>query len=196
MGILMRIGGEIFCDIRGTVEMWRPVVGGEEIYAISNTGSARSRRIPRSGKRFGPWRLLKPMINSCGYLRVSLYLNGKKTTRLIHHLVADSFLPPKGPTDTVVRHLNDNKLDNRVENLARGTYSDNMADSIHNGKHVVPKGAAHYRAKLTEDDVRENRRLYATGEFSQRELARRFGVHQRTIGRIVLRKNWKHVRSP
>jgi hypothetical protein len=193
MGIPMRIGSEIFCDIRGNVEMWRTVVGGEEIYAISNTGNARSRRIPRSGKRFGHWRLLKPMINSYGYLRVSLYLNGKKTTRLIHHLVADAFLPPKGPTDTVVRHLNDDKLDNRVENLARGTYSDNMADSIHNGKHVVPKGVAHYRAKLTEDNVREIRRLYATGNFTQRELALHFGVSQKAIWQIVLRTRWKHV---
>ena len=193
MGILMRIGGEIFCDIRGTVEMWRPVVGGEEIYAISNTGNARSRRIPGSGKRFGHWRLLKPAINSAGYQTVVLCLHGKQTSHNIHNLVADAFLPPKGQTDTVVRHINDNKLDNRVENLARGTYSDNMADSIHNGKHVVPKGAAHYRAKLTEDRVREIRRLYATGKFTQQELGLRFGVGDATISKIVRRKLWKHV---
>jgi len=174
-------------------EEWRDVVEHDGIYSISNIGNARSKRIPNSGKRFGPWRLLKPAINSRGYLCVALHLNGKQTSHKIHHLVADAFLPAQGPTDTVVRHLNDNKLDNCVENLARGTYSDNRLDSVRNGKHRAPKGSAHYRAKLNDDKVEEVRRLYATGNFTQRELGLRFGVHRQTISKIVRRKSWKHI---
>jgi hypothetical protein len=149
--------------------------------------------VPGAQGRLGSWRLLKPRLDQKGYLFVTLYAHGKQTHHQIHHLVADAFLPAKGPTDTVVRHLNDNKLDNRVENLARGTYSDNMDDAIKNGVGFVGKGTANGKAKLTEDIVREIRQLYATGEFSQRALALRFGVSRYTICQIVRRKNWKHI---
>jgi len=174
-------------------ETCRLVVDYEGIYAVSETGQLRSRYVSGGRGCLGPWRLLKPAIGPRGYLYATLYLHGKQTTHRIHHLVADAFLPAKGPTDTVVRHLNDNKLDNCVENLARGTYSDNRLDSVRNGTGVRARGTEHGSAKLTEDDVREIRRLYATGEFSYRELGLRFGVNQSAIGKIVSRKTWRHV---
>jgi len=173
-------------------EKWMQIVGGEGIYEVSATGKTRSRYVPGAQGRLGPWRLLKPRLDTNGYLSVTLCLHGKQTNHLIHHLVADAFLPAKCPTDTVVRHLNDDRLDNRVENLARGTYSDNLSDAFCNGR-SSPRGCSHGMAKLTEDDVREIRRLYVMGCISQRELALRFGVDRVTIGRIVLRKNWKHI---
>ena len=48
-------------------------------------------------------------------------------------------------------------------------------------------------AKLTEDDVREIRRLYATGEYNQYELGEMYGVDPTNIGHVVLRKTWRHV---
>jgi DNA invertase Pin-like site-specific DNA recombinase len=71
--------------------------------------------------------------------------------------------------------------------------SDNAQDAIRNGVFHPPRGSAHGRAKLSEDIVREIRRLYATGEFTQQELALRFGVSKHTISLIVRRKIWKHV---
>jgi hypothetical protein len=136
---------------------------------------------------------LKQGLDGLGYLHVSLCLHGKKSIHKIHHLMADAFLPPKGPTDTVVRHLNDIKTDNRPCNLARGTHSDNAMDAFCNGKWHHAKGVSHGSAKLTEDQVREIRRLYATGVFTQQELALRFGVDQRTVSEIIRRKIWKHV---
>jgi len=188
MGILMRIGGEIFCDIRGTVEMWRPVVRYEGTYGVSD-GLRICRIAGGQGARAG--RILKQSLDSHGCPQVNLCLCGKPTKFLVAHLVADAFLPPKSSADQVLRHLNDDPTDNRVENLAWGTYRDNAQDSIHNG--TFQRGSAHYLSRLTEDDVREIRRLYATGEFTQRELALRFGVNNATICRIVLRKTWKHI---
>lgn len=46
------------------------------------------------------------------------------------------------------------------------------------------------RAKLSEAQVDEIRELYATGSFTQKELAERFGVWQNTIGRIVRHETW------
>lgn len=62
--------------------------------------------------------------------------------------------------------------------------------------HLHPEtrqGEANGHAKLTEDDVRSIRSLYATGNFLQKELAQKFGVHQGMISAVVLRKFWAHV---
>ena len=169
-------------------EEWRPIRSHEGIYEVSDDREVR--RIS-PGKRTYPGRTLKQWIDSHGRPRVTLYLRGKRTTYLVSRLVADAFLPAKSATDTVVRHLNDDPADNRPCNLARGTQKENMADAIRNDRYR--NGAAHYLSKLTEDNIREIRRLYATRDFTQQELALRFGVRNQTISRIVRREIWKHV---
>lgn len=64
-----------------------------------------------------------------GYLRIGF----GGTTHLVHRLMAEHFLgiPENTP---IVRHLNDVKDDNRLENLAWGTHSDNLHDAVRNGK--------------------------------------------------------------
>ncbi len=57
----------------------------------------------------------------------------------------------------------------------------------------VIRGERHVNAKLTEDDVREIRRLYAAGIAKQQGLAERFGVSQVKVSQILLRKSWRHV---
>lgn len=46
-------------------------------------------------------------------------------------------------------------------------------------------------AKLTQTDVDDIRRRYRARLANQYELAREFGVHQTTIGRIVRDERWK-----
>jgi len=168
-------------------EVWKDVVGHEGTYEVSILGIRRV----AGGRGARAGRILKPAIDEDGRPWVWLYLHGKRTKRYVSHLVANAFLPPKGPTDQMLRHLNDDPTDNRVENLAWGTYRDNTQDSILNG--TKPTGSTHTNAKLTEDNVREIRRLYATGALSYRKLARQFGVSTMTISNIVRRKKWKHV---
>ena len=171
-------------------EIWKTVVGYEGTYELSSAW--RVRRIA-GGQGARPGRILKQFLDNHGYLRVNLCRRGEKTSCLIHRLIADAFLPTRGPTDMVVRHLNDDPTDNRIENLAWGTYSDNGQDATRNCKWNLREGTANGRAKLTEDIVREIRRLYATGEFSQRELGLKFGVSQYTICQIVRRETWQYV---
>jgi IS30 family transposase len=59
-------------------------------------------------------------------------------------------------------------------------------------RHTTPGGEAHYCAKLTEEDVREIRRLHSAGE-SYTTLALRFGVNKSGIAKVVYRETWKHV---
>lgn len=53
------------------------------------------------------------------------------------------------------------------------------------------KGEKHYSAKITEDDVREIRRL--AGTVKVKDLAERYGIAGSNVSAIVRRKTWKHV---
>lgn len=55
------------------------------------------------------------------------------------------------------------------------------------------RGERRPQAKLTEDDVREIRRIYATGNWTYAQLAKRFNVGITTICDVVRRKAWKHI---
>lgn len=57
----------------------------------------------------------------------------------------------------------------------------------------VKRGEACYQAILTEDDVREIRRLYAAGGISYKKIGDRYGVNATHIYKIVKRHEWAHV---
>jgi len=53
------------------------------------------------------------------------------------------------------------------------------------------KGSKNPNSKLTEDDVREIKRLLPTREMSW--IAKKYGVHYGTIYQIKSGQTWKHV---
>lgn len=91
------------------------------------------------------------------------------------------------PTGLDVLHHCDNPPCVNPAHLFIGTHRDNMADARQKGR--FPRGSAHWRARLTEDDVKVIR---ASSE-SHRVLAARYGVSDATIGRVRSRRNWAHV---
>lgn len=56
----------------------------------------------------------------------------------------------------------------------------------------TPKGEAHPRAKLTNDQVNQIRDLFSKG-FSTNVIARNFKVSDWNIKEIVKGKTWKHI---
>ena len=48
-------------------------------------------------------------------------------------------------------------------------------------------------SKLTDDQVLSIRKEYATGQFTQSELGRKYGVVVQNINNIVSNKTWKHI---
>lgn len=85
--------------------------------------------------------------------------------------------------DIDVMHKCDNPSCVEIAHLTIGTRSDNIQDAVRKGR--VLDGERHPGAKLTAWMVREIRRLYATGGYSQRELAEQFGVSASTISSVV-----------
>ena len=106
------------------VEVWKDVVGYEGKYQVSNFGKVRSiDRIDASGKK-RKGRYLKSCKDKDGYLYVCLS-DGNVTTRKIHKLVAESFIGVC-PTGYQVNHKDENKTNNRIENLEYVTAKQNI----------------------------------------------------------------------
>jgi hypothetical protein len=139
------------------------------------------------------WKLLKPAVDQDGYHRVVIYNNGKRKRYFAHHLVLVVFVGPQ-PEGMICRHFPDrNPANNTVSNLSWGTQLENEADKdVHGTRHRMP-GEKHPFAILTAERVIKIRQDYATGEFTQQELASREGVTRGAIGDVVRRINWKHI---
>ena len=90
-------------------ETWKPVMGFEGAYEVSDLGNIRS--LNNLGAT-----PMKPTRNNLGYMKIILWKGGTPTYRTIHRLVAEAFLPNPQKLPQI-NHKNEDKVDNRVENL-------------------------------------------------------------------------------
>jgi hypothetical protein len=124
----------------------------------------------------GGWRGGKPANGYGGYLRITVPGQG---TERVHRLIWEAAHGPI-PPGFHVHHVNRNKTDNRLENLAL------ISASEHSRLHSTTR-------KLTGADVRAIRERYAIGGISHAALGREYGVNKVTVTRILQRKMWRHV---
>lgn len=142
----------------------------------------------------GPWKIRKPGLMTSGYLFVPVFRKGGDRYGhdfAIHSLVLLCFVGAC-PDGFECRHLDGNKFNNCLSNLAWGTCQENADDRIRHG--TVLRGAERPNAKLTDQLVDEIRLSYADGE-SIASLARRHGVTGGTISFAVSGKTWKHTET-
>lgn len=79
------------------------------------------------------------------------------------------------------------------DHLFQGTYSDNAKDRESKKRGNLKHGIHNGRAKLTDEKVKELRLKWSTGEYSQRQLAKEYGVDQAKVWSVLHNKSWKHV---
>lgn len=112
-------------------EIWKPVVGYEGLYEVSNLGRVKSLGNTRKCSRFkGIVTIMRLELSKVGYYRVSLRKDGKYKHWGVHRLVAIAFLP--NPNNLpVVNHKDCNPKNNNVCNLEWCTqkYNVNYADA-------------------------------------------------------------------
>jgi len=137
-------------------------------------------------------RFLKPSDNGKGYFQVGLCQGGEKKMVQVHRLVAQGFIPnPEAKKE--VNHISGITSDNRVENLAWVSASENQRHAYKTGLKMAKQGERNGQSKLTEKNIIEIRQRYAAGDIYQYQLAEEFGVSQPLIGHIVRRSSWAHV---
>ena len=115
------------------IEIWKPVVGYEGLYEVSNLGNVRSLNYNHTNKP----KLLKQDLCKNNNLRVTLY-NRTKKRFLVHRIVAEAFMPnPYNKPE--IDHINTIRTDNRVENLRWVTHTENMNNPITHTKSINSK---------------------------------------------------------
>lgn len=136
------------------------------------------------------WRPLNAAPDANGYPTVELCNGPRRRKVCVHILVAELFLPAPRSDQWQVRHLDGNPSNNDASNLAWGNQTENEADKIGHGRHVV--GSAKGNAKLTEEIVVDIRAALSQG-WTGRALGARYGVSPMVISKIRTGKSWSHV---
>ena len=155
--------------IKGFDNYWITEKG--EVFSKVGKGDLRSKAI-KDGK------------GRSGYDYVELYKNNKPYKKSIHRLLAETFI--ENPSNyEIVRHLNDDKTDNRLENLAWGNHSMNARDAVNNKK--LP-----YQ-KLWEKDINRLVAMYKSGKYKTNDLASLFGISISYCEKLIQKHKTKKI---
>lgn len=160
-------------EINEEAELWKRI---DADYDVSNQGRVRH------GKR-----ILSGSVHSDSYIWVTLH--GKQIP--IHRLVAEAFIQNyvKKPE---VNHIDGNKMNNAVDNLEWSTRAENQKHAVDNG--LQPKPTKTYHGKFTAEQREEIKRLWDSGMFSRRQLAKKLIVSHTCINDIINDK-YKYAES-
>ena len=146
---------------------WKQIKGYED-YEVSDTGLVRSLK---RGKK----RILRPGKKGDGYLAVGLRKDGKRKNIYVHRLVAEAFIPNPLGLETV-NHRDENKLNNRVENLEWMSLADNNRYGTHDLRSALAKEKPVSQLDRQGNVVRQFPSL--------KEAGRRTGISQSRICQV------------
>lgn len=161
-------------------EQWRRILDWPD-YEVSNHG-----RVRRGSN------IKSHYFDRKGYPKVKLWKSQVSKGFLVHRLVAIHFIGPI-PEGHICRHMDGDKNNACIGNLAYGTPAQNEADKKSHGTDGT--GERHPAAKLTESQVLEIRSCFIPNSriFGGSALGRKYGVSQPLISAIICRRIWKHI---
>ena len=144
---------------------WKPIPGWEEFYEVSDDGRVRSSSDYVSIGNGGARRVFKAgPVATCvapnGYINVLLQRAGRSRSAGVHRLMAEAFYGPAPGRWHHARHLDGDRTNNVLANIAWGSPRDNAMDTIRHGRH--PK-AAMTHCKRGHEFTAENTRVSARG---------------------------------
>lgn len=172
------------------VEEWRIIPEYGNVYEISNFGRIRS--ISRINK--GAWgcsrtlkcKLLTIRLNKKGYSEVRL---ARKNTRVVHRIVAKSFIPNPNNLPQV-NHIDGNKTNNRIENLEWANNSQNQLHAYKIGLQPSRAGEKNSNASITDEEVTNYKLLYNSG-MNVIEISKNTDIPLSKIRAIIYGTSWK-----
>lgn len=168
-------------------EIWKDVPGYEDRYQVSNLCRVRSkdRYVRKNFLRKG--KLLKPSLNTQGYLWFSTW---KGQHLRVHRAVALAFIP--NPNNyPFVNHKDGNKLNNSIINLEWCTVQMNSQHAYDLGLHVKLCSDS---AKLKKHEILEIKKLLTTAMLNK-DIAAKYKISTRTVLDIRKGKTWAHIKD-
>lgn len=117
------------------------IIPGLPAYTITRNGHIFSWLHCWRGK--DEWEMTQHL-NSCGYSSVRLTTFSGRKRYTVHKLLAHTYLPPCPEDCDQLRHLDGDKTNNTVDNLAWGTAQDNANDREKHGR--TSRGDTHGEA--------------------------------------------------
>ena len=132
----------------------------------------------------GSLRMLKYSICGAGYKTIHLYRNKKRYAKMIHRLVAETYLEN---INEQVNHIDGNKLNNNLENLEWVTASENLAHAVRTGLRSKPPK----QRKLSDEQILTILTFNIIG--MDNEFANLYGVSKSSICNVRNRKSYKDI---
>lgn len=132
-------------------EVWKDIEGYEGLYQVSNLGRV---------KRVTTGRILKGGKDKDGYLQVTLCKDSTKSTKKIHRLVAQAFVS-NSENKPEINHIDEDKANNRVNNLEWSTRKENNNHGTHNERMRRTQSIPIISTNLKTGECRE---FYGTNE--------------------------------
>jgi len=167
------------------MERWRPVVGYEGFYEVSDLGRVRS-VFHGQGRRID--RVLKFSYDKNGRPSVGLYkVKAEYRRRIVGPLVLMAFVGPR-PSGLECCHGDGNQTNNRLSNLRWDTHASNEKDKIKNG--TTNRGERNGRARLRSADVVRMKSLWAAG-WRVCDIASKFNIYPSYVTRILTGWIWR-----
>lgn len=179
-------------------EEWKPLkIKGQKTganrYAFSSLGRAASfqQDVLKDGK------LLRGSVTA-GYRTLNLHLNGGNNTFYFHREIARLFLPGKSRNQKFVIHLNHDRADNRLSNLAWANQKaviDHQQNSPGKLAYKLIQRAPAKGSRLNTTQVKAIKKILLNPRrrITNVQLAEKYQVSVMTIYRIKSNENWKHV---
>ena len=155
------------------METWKPVVGYEELYEVSDQGRVKS-------LKFGKEKILKPWKTPDGYLKVSLRKDGHTKHTYVHRIVSEAFIQNPNNLETV-NHKDEVKTNNVASNLEWMSQKDNINYGTRN------KRMSEALSKQVQMFDKSTSELLATFP-SLSEAKRVTGINQSNISQCCLGK--------
>lgn len=165
-------------------EIWKPVVGFETLYEVSNFGNVKTlgRIVNYSdGRTYTyPAKILNTVQNKDGYLYVNLRrLDKTRVFHKVHILVAQAFLPnPENLPQ--VNHKDENRINNNVDNLEWCTAKYNCNYGTFKDKQSAAKlGNKNCIGRVLSEETKEKIRQANLGKKASEETRRKMSEAQK-----------------
>lgn len=170
-----------------STERWKDVVGYEGVYQVSDMGGVKR----MAGYSCIVGRILKHIVDSTGYPKVFLSVNGKQKYVYVHRLVLEAFVGLR-PSGLECCHNDGNKLNPKLDNLRWDTRSANQLDSVKHGtkNNGNQRGSSNPNSKINTEKVILIRKHIKENVLTNKQIAKMFDISPQTVCSIKKERRW------